>query len=79
MKLAGISEIKAAKLLKDKGNKIFQSIASLQKLIVLEGYTRDPWALDTTATKWTPVQVESVDGRNKLPGFVDYLHERKKR
>eukprot|EP00980_Cylindrotheca_fusiformis_P010639 scaffold2366_cov115-Cylindrotheca_fusiformis.AAC.13 len=45
--------------------------------IVLENYTREPWALDT-ATKWQTVQVQSVDGRNKLPGFVSYLRERKK-
>jgi len=64
----------------EKGNKkLFQSIASRNKIIVLEGYTRDSWALDTAATKWTPIQVESIDGRKKVPGFVDYLHERKKR
>ncbi len=49
----------------------------LPPLIVLEGYTRDAWATDT-ATTWTQWQVESVDGRNKLPGFVKYLRERQK-
>lgn len=45
--------------------------------IVLEAYTRDGWA-------WKPNQqlqmltVQSLDGRNKLPGFVDYLKGRQK-
>ena len=47
------------------------------KEVILEGYTRDSWALDTS-TQWYSVQVKSVDGRNKLPGFVKYLRERKK-
>ena len=51
--------------------------ASDVKLVVLEGYTRDPWAMDTS-TKWHSIQVQSIDGRNKLPGFVNYLRERKK-
>ncbi len=59
-------------------NPMFRSIASLNKVIVLEGYTRDPWAVDTSVTKWSSLQVKSVDGRNKLPGFVKYLIERKK-
>lgn len=50
---------------------------SLPAVIVLEGYTRDAWAVDT-ATKWTQWQVEAVDGRNKLPGFVKYLRDRQK-
>lgn len=49
----------------------------LPSVVVLEGYTRDSWASDT-ATKWTTWQVESVDGRNKLPGFVKYLRDRQK-
>jgi hypothetical protein len=53
------------------------SSSSGKKVIVLEGYTRDAWSLDT-ATKWTSLQVTSVDGRNKLPGFVNYLRERQK-
>lgn len=51
--------------------------SSSEKFVVLEGYTRDEWALDT-ATQWHSVQVKSIDGRNKLPGFVNYLRERKK-
>jgi len=45
--------------------------------IVLEAYTRDGWA-------WKPNQqlqmltVQSLDGRNKLPGFLDYLKGRQK-
>jgi len=64
--------------------KIWQSIVRKQrnKVIVLEGYTREPWAMDVNngaaATKWSSFQVRSVDGRNKLPGFVNYLRERKK-
>lgn len=45
--------------------------------IVLENYTRDSWALDT-ATKWHTLQFQSIDGRQKLPGFQKYLGERKK-
>jgi len=51
-------------------------------VVVLEGYTREPWAIDmnsnTAATTWSSFQVHSVDGRNKLPGFVKYLRERQK-
>jgi hypothetical protein len=47
------------------------------KVVVLEGHTRDAWALDTSC-KWHAFQVTSVDGRNKLPGFVKYLRERQK-
>ena len=51
-------------------------------MIVLEGYTREPWAMDmnsnTASTTWSSFQVHSVDGRNKLPGFVKYLRERQK-
>jgi len=59
-------------------SQIWQCIASHNKVIVLEGYTRESWALDTTATKWSSLLVRSVDGRNKLPGFVKYLRERQK-
>jgi hypothetical protein len=57
---------------------LWQSIASHNKVIILEGYTREAWALDTAATKWSSLQIKSVDGRNKLPGFVKYLRERQK-
>ena len=46
-------------------------------LVVLEGYTRDAWASDTS-TQWQSLQVTSVDGRQKLPGFCKYLRDRKK-
>jgi hypothetical protein len=49
----------------------------LPAVVVLEGYTRDVWASDTS-TKWITWQVESVDGRNKLPGFVKFLRDRQK-
>lgn len=45
--------------------------------VVLENYTREGWASDTS-TRWQSVQLQSIDGRNKLPGFVDYLRQRKK-
>jgi len=59
-------------------SQLWQSIRNHNKVIILEGYTRDNWALDTAATKWSSIQVKSVDGRNKLPGFVKYLRERQK-
>jgi hypothetical protein len=46
-------------------------------LVVLEGYTRDAWASDTS-TQWQSLQVTSVDGRQKLPGFLKHLRDRKK-
>lgn len=46
--------------------------------IVLEGYTRDAWVMDTSTPHWMKWQVESVDGRNKLPGFIKYLVDRQK-
>lgn len=49
----------------------------IDKLIVLEGYTRDSWSFDTS-TKWISFKVESVDGKNKLPGFINYLRQRQK-
>mmetsp|Transcript_24030 Transcript_24030/g.56716 ORF Transcript_24030/g.56716 Transcript_24030/m.56716 type:complete len:412 (+) Transcript_24030:60-1295(+) len=62
----------------DSPSQLWQSMISRNKVLVLEGYTRDSWALDTAATKWSSIQVKSVDGRNKLPGFVKYLRERQK-
>eukprot|EP00531_Pseudo-nitzschia_arenysensis_P007512 CAMPEP_0116155422 /NCGR_PEP_ID=MMETSP0329-20121206/22301_1 /TAXON_ID=697910 /ORGANISM="Pseudo-nitzschia arenysensis, Strain B593" /LENGTH=441 /DNA_ID=CAMNT_0003652459 /DNA_START=49 /DNA_END=1374 /DNA_ORIENTATION=- len=61
-----------------KETMLWQQIASLNKVLLLEGYTRDPWAVDTSLTTWSSLQVRSVDGRNKLPGFVKYLRERQK-
>jgi hypothetical protein len=51
---------------------------SNRPVVVLEGYTREDWAVDTSATQWQLVHVRSVDGKQKLPGFVKYLRERQK-
>lgn len=45
--------------------------------VVLEGYTRDGWAWKPNPS-FPTFPVKSVDGRNKLPGFVKYLKERQK-
>ncbi|CAJ1957098.1 unnamed protein product [Cylindrotheca closterium] len=45
--------------------------------IVLENYTRESWAMDTAA-KWYTLQFQSIDGRQKLPGFQTHLRDRKK-
>ena len=47
-------------------------------VLCLEGYTRDSWADTTSSANWKSFQVQSIDGRQKLPGFVKYLRERKK-
>ena len=52
--------------------------SSLPDKIVLENYTRDPWAWKPNPSVWQSFQVTSVDGRNKLPGFVNYLKQRQK-
>ena len=62
----------------DVSSQLWNEILKHNKVIMLEGYTRDSWALDTSVTKWSSLQVHSVDGRNKLPGFVQYLRERQK-
>jgi hypothetical protein len=64
-------------LLQNNNNNTNNNTNNRAAIVVLEGYTRDAWALDT-ATKWEVFQVMSVDGRNKLPGFVNHLRERKK-
>ena len=48
-------------------------------VVVLDDYTREGWAWkpDKTGALVT-VTVESTDGRNKLPGFVQYLKQRQK-
>ena len=62
--------------------KVWESITahhpppSTKPIVVLEGYTRDDWA--AASDKWQTVHVRSVDGKNKLPGFVNYLKERQK-
>ena len=52
--------------------------SSLPDKIVLENYTRDPWAWKPNPSVWQIFQVKSVDGRNKLPGFLKYLKDRQK-
>lgn len=52
--------------------------SSLPDKIVLENYTRDPWAWKPNPSVWQSFQVTSVDGRNKLPGFLKYLKDRQK-
>jgi len=46
--------------------------------INIEGYTRDGWAWKPNPSAWIELVCASVDGRNKLPGFLKYLKERKK-
>lgn len=47
--------------------------------IVLEAYTRESWAWKPSTDHWTAtLTVQSVDGRNKLTGFLDYLKQRQK-
>jgi len=50
--------------------------------IVLDGYTREKWAIENsdhnTSLGWKSIYLQSVDGRGKLPGFLKYLKDRKK-
>lgn len=50
----------------------------LPSKINLEGYTRDAWAWKPSRDNWTELVCVSVDGRNKLPGFIKYLKDRQK-
>lgn len=53
--------------------------AQLPSKIILEGYTRDPWAWKPApGNTWVELVCVSTDGRNKLPGFMKYLKERQK-
>lgn len=50
--------------------------------LVLDGYTREPWSsgqnnIDTTK-EWQSCYLVSTDGRNRLPGFMQYLQGRRK-
>eukprot|EP00934_Nitzschia_sp_Nitz4_P006708 Nitzschia sp. Nitz4//scaffold255_size41878//10719//11966//NITZ4_007400-RA/size41878-processed-gene-0.10-mRNA-1//1//CDS//3329544356//6698//frame0 len=56
----------------------FHSKSNPSPVIVLQGYTRDDWASDTSTTTWESIRLQSIDGRQKLPGFVKYLRERQK-
>lgn len=49
--------------------------SDLPNEIVLEGYTRESWA---KAGAFLTLTVESVDGRNKVSGFLSYLQQRQK-
>eukprot|EP00984_Skeletonema_dohrnii_P020897 scaffold10294_cov102-Skeletonema_dohrnii-CCMP3373.AAC.7 len=57
---------------------------SLPFELVLDGYTREPWSSgmmthnseDTSG--WKTCYLLSTDGRNRLPGFLKYLRDRKK-
>lgn len=45
--------------------------------LILENYTREAWAWKPSK-QFTTLTCRSVDGRNKLPGFVKYLKDRQK-
>ena len=65
---------------------------SLPFEIVLDGYTREPWSSgmahksssssgqdsNTNTSGWKTGYLLSTDGRNRLPGFLKYLRDRKK-
>lgn len=47
--------------------------------IILDQYTREPWSVSTfSQQKWKQLHLKSIDGKGKLPGFLNYLKERKK-
>ncbi|KAL9182260.1 hypothetical protein ACHAXT_012912 [Thalassiosira profunda] len=48
--------------------------------LVLDRYTREPWSRGTIGQddEWQSCYLVSTDGRNRLPGFLKYLQERKK-
>ena len=49
--------------------------------LVLDGYTREPWSsgnANITHIEWQSCYLVSRDGRNRLPGFMQYLQGRKK-
>jgi hypothetical protein len=51
-----------------------------RRIVVLEDYTRESWAWKPIANSgiFHAVTLDSIDGRNKLPGFVKYLKDRQK-
>lgn len=56
---------------------------SLPFEVVLDGYTREPWSSggikhNSDDTGWKSGYLLSTDGRNRLPGFLKYLRDRKK-
>lgn len=52
----------------------------LPSRIVLDTYTRDAWAIGNPIdrTIWKTITLQSIDGKDKLKGFLRYLKERKK-
>lgn len=54
-----------------------QAFQKLPSQILLEAYTRDAWAWKPHPS-WISLKMKSVDGRNKVPGFLKYLKERQK-
>jgi hypothetical protein len=46
-------------------------------LITIEAYSKDSWAWKP-GSDWITLTVKSSTGRNKLPGFCDYLKQRQK-
>lgn len=57
---------------------------SLPFELVFDGYTREPWSSyqqhkqHTNSNAWKYCYLVSTDGRNRIPGFLKYLRERKK-
>lgn len=57
---------------------------SLPFEVVLDGYTREPWSSGGVKNNsddingWKSGYLLSTDGRNRLPGFLKYLRDRKK-
>ena len=61
-----------------------QQHLSLPFELVLDGYTREPWSSGMSdnakdnSISWKTAYLLSTDGRNRLPGFLKYLRDRKK-
>ncbi|KAL7455853.1 hypothetical protein ACHAWC_007367 [Mediolabrus comicus] len=61
-----------------------QQQLSLPFELVLDGYTREPWSsgmnndVKDNSISWKTAYLLSTDGRNRLPGFLKYLRDRKK-
>jgi hypothetical protein len=48
--------------------------------LTFDGYTREAWSVynSSVASQWKYCYLHSTDGRNRLPGFLKYLRDRKK-
>jgi hypothetical protein len=48
--------------------------------LTFDAYTREPWSMSSSVSKeeWKSCYLQSTDGRNRLPGFLKYLRDRKK-